>query len=118
MAKVGRPLKFKSAEEMASVFDAYFDSTPQNKYTVTGLVLASDMSKQLFADYGKREEFSEVIAKARLRVENSYELSLREHGRSGDIFALKNFGWTDKQNIEHTSVDDSPVILWGGHREP
>ena len=69
MAKVGRPLKFKSAEEMASVFDAYFDSTPQNKYTVTGLVLASDMSKQLFADYGKREEFIDATRREQRCVE-------------------------------------------------
>ena len=33
-------------------------------------------------------------------MQESYEKSLRKNGRTGDIFALKNFGWTDRQEIE------------------
>ena len=36
-------------------------------------------------------------------VENSYEMSLRENGRTGDIFALKNFGWRDKMEVENNA---------------
>ena len=31
-----------------------------------------------------------------------YEKSLRKDGKTGDIFALKNFGWRDKQEHEHS----------------
>ena len=37
---------------------------------------------------------------ARLIVENSYEMELRKEGRTGTIFALKNFGWKDKIEYE------------------
>jgi hypothetical protein len=52
-------------------------------------------------DYQNKDEFSYTIKKAKLRIENAYEKRLIQNGRSGDIFALKNFGWTDKQEIEN-----------------
>ena len=36
-------------------------------------------------------------------IENSYELDLKKHGRTGTIFALKNFDWKDKQETDLTS---------------
>jgi hypothetical protein len=33
-------------------------------------------------------------------IEHSYELDLKKTGRTGTIFALKNFEWKDKQEIE------------------
>jgi len=95
---VGRPRKFGSPKQLETTINEYFENTPQNEYSVTGLALVIG-SKQLIQDYEKREGYEEIIARAKLLVENSYELSLRKYGRSGDIFALKNFGWKDK--FEH-----------------
>lgn len=39
-----------------------------------------------------------------MRVEASYEKDLKKTGRPGTIFALKNFGWKDKQEVEQTST--------------
>ena len=58
------------------------------------------LTKETFYEYVKREEYKDILNRARLIVENSYEMSLRENGRTGDIFALKNFGWVDKQEQE------------------
>jgi len=93
---VGKPRKFETPEDLQKVVEQYFGDTEMDEYSVTGLALVVG-SKQLIQDYEKREEYKGIIRRAKLIVENSYELSLRKNGRSGDIFALKNFGWTDKQ---------------------
>ena len=99
----GRPLKFQSVEELDEKIEEYFKKTPDEELTITGLALALGCDRHTVQDYRERDEYSTSIKKAYLRVENSYEKSLRKNGRSGDIFALKNFGWKDK--IETTNED-------------
>lgn len=94
----GRPLMYESPEDLKAAVDLYFDSTPIEEYTVTGLALALGTSRQVLSDYQSREGYSDIIKWAKCKVENAYELSLRKNGRSGDIFALKNFGWKDQQD--------------------
>lgn len=102
---VGRPLKFEDRESLIQAVQSYFDNTPKDEWTVTGLALVIG-SKQLIQDYEKREGYSDVIYEAKLMIENSYELDLRKKGGSGNIFALKNFGWRDEQAIDHTTQGD------------
>jgi hypothetical protein len=109
--KIGRPRKFKTPKELIAVLQEYFDDTPHEQWTVTGLCLASGMSKQLMNDYQDREEFKDIVARAKLMVENSYELSLRKNGRSAEIFALKNFGWSDKTEQEITGSQGGPLVI-------
>ena len=96
----GRPLKFKDVKELEKKINDYFDNTPEEEITITGLALALDTDRQTLINYQNREEFFDTIKKAKTRVELSYEKSLRKNGRTGDIFALKNFGWSDKQEID------------------
>lgn len=109
--KMGRPLMFPTPEDMQKAVDAYFDSTAQDEWTITGLALALNTSKRLLCDYADREGYKEIVATARLKVEHAYEISLRKTGRAGDIFALKNFGWKDKQEHGFTDKEgkDLPV---------
>lgn len=100
MAKVGRPLKFQTLEELTTIADKYFLETPENEWTITGLALALDTTRELLIDYQEKDEFSDTIKKYKLKVHNAYEKDLRKKGRSGDIFALKNFGWKDKNETE------------------
>lgn len=100
LRKVGRPLKIETPEQMKKILNEYFETTEENKLTITGLCLALDLDKSTFYDYEKRDDYKDIVNRARLIVENSYEISLRENGRTGDIFALKNFGWKD--NVEVT----------------
>lgn len=95
----GRPLKFESVKELDDKIEEYFKKTPDTEITITGLALALDCDRHTIQDYKERDEFSTSIKKAYLKVENAYERSLRKNGRTGDIFALKNFGWQDKQEI-------------------
>lgn len=106
MAKIGRPLKFGSVEELQGLIDKYFEETPREEWTITNLALALDTNRQGLMEYGRREEFADTVKKAKAKVEGSYELDLKKHGRVGTIFALKNFGWTDKQEVAHTVSKD------------
>ena len=109
MAKIGRPLKFKTVEELQEKIDVYFDETEDDEWTITGLAMALDTYRDVLIDYqdGKYDEddkdFSNAVKKAKLKVENGYEIDLKKHGRSGTIFALKNFNWKDKNETDITS---------------
>ena len=110
LRKIGRPLKIESPEQMKKILDEYFETTKEEELTITGLCLALNLDKSTFYDYEKREGYEEIVKRARMIVENSYEVSLRKNGRTGDIFALKNFGWRDKMevenNVELTKLDE------------
>lgn len=107
----GRPLKFKTVEELIEKIDKYFKDTPIEEWTITGLAISLDTFRKVLLDYesGKYDEddreFSNTIKKAKHLVENSYEIDLKKHGRSGTIFALKNFDWKDKIEQEHSNPD-------------
>lgn len=96
----GRPAHYETPEELADKVITYFDECENKncKATVTGLTLYLGFSsRSSLDDYEKRSnEFSYVIKRAKLAVENSYELS----GNAIDIFALKNMGWKDKSEHE------------------
>ena len=96
----GRPLKYKTNEELSKAIDEYFESRPEIEWTVTGLAMTIGLDRHALINYGNKDEFSHTIKKAKDKVQDSYEKSLRKNGRTGDIFALKNFGWSDKQEIE------------------
>lgn len=96
----GRPLKFKTVEELQERIDAYFAVTPKEEWTITGLAYHLDTYRQTLLNYEERDEFLDAIKKAKLKVENGYEIDLKKNGRTGTIFALKNFGWQDKTETE------------------
>lgn len=96
----GRPLIFETPQALIDAINAYLKATAQDEYSVTGLALAIGTSREVLDDYMMRDDYKEIVKEAKLIVENSYELSLRRNGRSGDIFALKNFGWRDRTEME------------------
>jgi hypothetical protein len=101
--KVGRPKAFGTPKDLVKVLNEYFSTTKEEEITITGLCIALRINKDTFYEYMKKDKYKDIINEARMLVENSYELSLRKYGRSGDIFALKNFGWKDKQELEQTT---------------
>ena len=110
LRKVGRPLKIETPEQMEKILNEYFETTEENKITITGICLALNLDKSNFYEYEKRKGYEDIVKRARMIVENSYEMSLRENGRTGDIFALKNFGWTDKQEIENNTQGKVVIV--------
>ncbi len=118
MSKVGRPPKYANPEELQVKIDEYFEQDIKIELerkpftlTITGLVLYCGFCDRVsFYDYEKRPEFSYTIKRARARIEEHYEKRLQGNNCTGSIFALKNFGWIDKQETEHT-FDESIVGL-------
>lgn len=109
----GRPPNWTTPEELQADIDAYFNNTPEDEWTITGLALALNTSRQTLIDYQNKDEFSDTVKKAKMKVENGYEKDLKKHGRSGTIFALKNFDWADKQQTDITSKGEklAPVLV-------
>lgn len=108
----GRPMKWKTAEEIKPMIDKFFLETPKDEWTITGLALALDTSRLTLIEYCERAERGEVdiefintIRKAKEQVEHSYEIDLKKSGRTGTIFALKNFDWKDKSEVESSNVN-------------
>lgn len=108
----GRPLKYKTNKELQCKVDEYFEKCDSNKepYTITGLALALNMSRQDLINYQEREQFFDTIKNAKLKIENYLEKHLvSDNTVTGIIFNLKNnYGWKDKQETinVNTSYED------------
>jgi len=113
----GRPPKFKSAADFTALADAYFEKQKQSdlSLTITGLCLALGTTRDVLVDYAngsqdsRDPEFSNAIKRAKMIVENSYEQRLASNNPTGAIFALKNFGWTDRVQNELSGPGGKPI---------
>ena len=96
----GRPAHYETPDELHKKCIAFFDFCIDKgeKATITGLSLYLGFSsRSSLDDYEKRsDEFSYIIKRSKLAVENSYELN----GQTIDIFALKQMGWKDKSEVD------------------
>ena len=74
----GRPPKYKNKKELQKKIDKYFRECDEEHepYTVTGLGLALDMSRQDLINYSNKEEFFDTIKNAKQKVENYLEKRL------------------------------------------
>lgn len=127
----GRPPMFTTPDDLQQRIDEYFATgvkrkkvlvgPPANRMhieievpTITGLAIYLGFeSRQSFYDYELKPEFAYTIKRARLFIENEYEEMLNTGNTAGAIFALKNFGWTDKQEIDQNSKHSGEIsIRW------
>lgn len=107
----GRPPIFETPEEMEVKCSEYFQecADKDSKATITGLALFLGFeSRQSLYDYKEKKDFSYILKRATLAVENSYELG----GTAFDIFALKNMGWKDKQEVDYTGDVNIKPAQW------
>ena len=109
----GRPPFFESPDELQEQIELYFTDCPDKKeiiagngsvkisvYTISGLAYFLGFeSRQSFYDYEKKEEFTYIIKRARLRIEMNYEQNLQFNNATGSIFALKNMEWSDRTEL-------------------
>jgi hypothetical protein len=98
---MARPRKYKTPALMQKDIDEFFEL---NKHpTICGLALHLGFAqRKSLLDYeGYGQGFCNTIKKAKLRVEKWYETNLLGNHATGAIFALKNFGWADKQEHIH-----------------
>ena len=108
---VGRPRKY-TVFQAQKLIDVYFRTCKDTKtpYTITGLALALDTGRKYLCQWAEQDDgLGNAIKKAKTKVENYVEtLLLSSKNAGGAIFWLKNFGWTDRQEIVGPGGD--PVI--------
>ena len=108
----GCPPTFKDPKELEQKCIDYLNHCIEEKEkpTITGLTLyVGFCSRSSWNDYAKKDEFSYIVKRAKLTIENSYE----QNGSTFDIFALKNMGWKDKTEVDNNIKIESTTIKWG-----
>ena len=119
-----RPWKY-TPEELQAKIDAYFKDIMEPKkgldgelyyepVTITGLALACGTSRNRLCAYAERDDYAEMIEVAKLRVEHYAERQLYlGKAATGPVFALKNFGWRDDQNVNMGGQEGNPIGVDG-----
>ena len=111
--KVGRPLKFKSVEELEKKIDAYFRDKNNIPYTVTDLAVWLDCDRRTLTNYEEKDEFFPTIKKAKTKIEASIEKGalMGVYNPTFSIFNMKNnFGWQDKHEVDTTNSNRVQII--------
>jgi len=99
----GRPRLYDDPRVFDIAVDSHIAYCVANAVPITwtGLALALGFSsRQSIDEYLNYPGFSYSVKRAKLLVENAYEKDLHSGKPVGAIFALKNFGWRDKQELE------------------
>lgn len=105
----GRPRLYATPEEFDAKVREYqvYCEAKEEPITWTGLALYLGFSsRQSIDEYQKYDGFSDSVKRAKSLVEYSYEKNLHRPGCTGSIFALKNFGWSDKEESPVTEAAD------------
>lgn len=106
LENTGHPPIYKDVDSLIEKINEYFDL--EGKKTTCELALFLGFaSRQSLYDYKGNPEYSYIIKRALLVIENGYEERLTESNATGSIFALKNMGWKDSQSIDQTITDKS-----------
>lgn len=104
IGKGGRPPRYETPQELEEECFKYLEHCikKDEKPTITGMTLfVGFSSRSSWDDYKKREGFEYIVKRAKLTIENSYEVS----GTTFDMFALKNMGWKDKTEVSNTNIN-------------
>lgn len=119
----GKPLKWSTPEELEELIEKYFKECDEKEkpYTITGLCLVLDTTRATLMNYQDcmeidwlkrvddevKRRYVNAIKRAKARCENYAEIQLLDPNCKkspiGSIFALKNYGWTDRQEIVTTT---------------
>ena len=107
----GRPKKISTPELFDSLVDDYIAQCRKNDEPILLLGMCIHLGlygKEALAEYAGYVGFSSSVRRARAFIEHEYEKRLvTNSSAAGPIFALKNFNWSDQQQLSVTS--DSKV---------
>ena len=104
MSKGGRPVLYETPEQLEKLINEYFEQCEvrERPPTIAGLAYCLGVDRQTIYNYEKKEPFFGTIKRARDRIIMNIEEELICRGNSGTIFLAKNYGYTDKQELEHS----------------
>ena len=129
---IGRPPLYTENEQIIPLVDAYFKACDDKKevitndkgqmkiilepYTVSGLCMALNMTRETLNQYEDNEVFSDTIKAAKQRIENWIETKALVGAINPvvSIFNLKNnFGWKDKTETELSNKEGESFKISG-----
>ena len=115
----GRPLKYESPELLEEAINSYFKKCEDHKEdeltmigvlqvnrplipTIAGLASHIGTDRMTIYNYANRDEFIDIIKNARNRIMGEIESGVVNGDKNpgGKIFVMKNYGYSDKQEIE------------------
>ena len=104
--KGGKPLIFDTPEQLDEQIKAYFRYCDENDkpYTIAGMAVWLDVDRQTIYNYAKREKYFDIIKKARDVILASWEERVIAEGKPGQIFIMKNYGYTDMNEQQQAKV--------------
>lgn len=101
-------------ETLQKKITEYFNDCDKLKkvYSISGMAVFLGTYRSELCRWEETEEFSEIIKKAKGRIEAQVEeMLLTNKAPGGAIFWLKNFGWSDKQEHELTGQGGTPFTF-------
>ena len=100
----GRPRIFNSVEEIDSRIAEYkkYLKKEDKPPTIAGLAYYLQIDRQTLYNYEKQDEYFGTIKRYREWVMMNLEEAAIVRGNGGTVFVMKNYGYTDKQEIEHS----------------
>ena len=104
-SQVGRPLKFKTPQELEDKIQAYMEKCDEREvpYTIEGLAVACECDRQTILNYSYKDEYFGTINKYKAKIlAQLQELALvGKTNATVTIFNLKNnYDYADKQEIK------------------
>lgn len=114
MNKVGRPLAFKSKEELEEKIENYFaDCEARDEQPfITELAVWLDVDTETLRNYEKKDEYFGTIKRAKQKCEMAVEKNMmtNKFNATASIFNLKNnYGWEDRIKQDNTHNVDPEV---------
>lgn len=102
--KGGRPPLYNSPEELDELIQKYFEDCERRERppTIAGLAYWLEIDRQTIYNYSNKDKFFGTIKKARDRIIMNIEEELITRGNGGTVFLAKNYGYTDRQEIDHS----------------
>lgn len=109
----GRPRLFDDPEILLQAINDYLNNPPTKTIkigdqlvevphiTVTRMAYELGFkSRSSLYEYKEDPRFADILKRACLFIESEYETMLHNPQCTGAIFALKNMGWSDRQEID------------------
>lgn len=110
----GQPPKFETVADLEKCIDDYKEYLYENNKppTIAGLAYFTGIDRVTIYNYKKKDEFFNTIKAFRDWIIMNYEeYSITNTSVAGVIFLLKNYGYSDKQEIEHSGGMTQVLIV-------
>jgi len=110
--ETGRPNIFKSAKEIEDKVTAYKKELVKtgNFPTMAGLAYSIGIDRKTLWNYSQKDAFFPTIKKYRDWIEQEMEQQLLKLGHGGVVFLAKNYGYTDRQEIDHSGTAQVTIV--------